>query len=68
MRNNNQTFQHKLQHILHCAAVNITPPGPPKFCCTDVTTSCTNINAINADVFVNMMLFKKEKKISDKAR
>ena len=35
---------------------------PPKTCCTDVTTSCTNNDAVNAymNVFVNMLLFTKE--------
>jgi len=42
------------------ATVNKTRPRPPKTCCTDVTTSCTNNDANNDYVFVNIILFTKE--------
>jgi len=29
-------------------------------CCSDITTSCINSDAVSAKVFVNMMLFTKE--------
>ena len=41
-------------HTLHCAEENPTWPGPPKICCIDVTTSCTNNDATNAYVFVSI--------------
>ena len=34
--------------------------GTPEICCTDVTTSFTNNDAIRAYVFINMMLFTKK--------
>jgi len=35
-------------------------PGPSKICCIDLTVSCTNSDAINACVFVNVLLFTGE--------
>jgi len=49
---------HKFR-ILHGAAVNTTRSGHAQICCIDVTTSCANNDAINACVFVDVMLFIK---------
>jgi len=45
--------------VLHRAAVSTTRRGSPTICCIDVTTTCTNNDAISAYVAVNMMLFTK---------